>query len=110
MLGKLVLSGRVGPKINSAFGYATTEMRVPNQSQNIFSQQSIQALDAQAKNLVLHDEIKKLKQELLKTRLEANQLTTQVYEATKQFYDASVTIQQLEFRIKQLEQPNEGAV
>ena len=110
MLGKLVLSGRVGPQINSVFGYAMTEMNVPDQSQNIFSQQSTQALDAHAKNLILHDEIKRLKQVIFKTQLEANQLTTQVYEATKQFYDASVTIQQLEFKIKQLEQPNEDAV
>lgn len=109
-LGKLVLSGSIVPQVNSVFNYATTEMNVPDQSQNMFSQQSIQALDGHAKNLILHDEIKKLKQELLQTRLEADQLTTQVYEATKQFYDASVTIQQLEFKIKQLEQPNEDAV
>ena len=110
LLGTLVLSGRIGPQKNSKFKYSTTEITVPDQSKNFFSQLSTQSLDDQARNVIIQAENARLKKDILQIRHEANQLTTQVYEATKQFYDASVTIQQLELKIKQLEQPNEDAV
>lgn len=109
-LGKLELSGNVDSKITSKFEYSHTEITVPDQSTNYFSQLSIEGLDNRALNAALLDEIDNLEKAVLQSKHESNQLKTQVYEATKKFYEASVTIQQLELKIKQLEQSNQDAV